>query len=97
VQTTAGQWIARIAYCNQKAMYGLLFRASAQTVMTIAADPRRLGATVDMTRVRHIWGSALTHHPHIHMIVPPLGRLLCHRLPGNGWRLVCRRHQMGQL
>jgi len=62
--------IARIAYCNPKAVYGLLFRASAEAVMTIAADPKRLGAKVGMTSVLHTWGSALTHHPHIHMIVP---------------------------
>ncbi|MFW2446726.1 MAG: IS91 family transposase [Qipengyuania pacifica] len=62
--------IARIACWNKKAVYGLLFRASAQTVMTIAADPKRLGAKVGMTSVLHTWGSALTHHPHIHMIVP---------------------------
>ncbi|NIP18264.1 MAG: IS91 family transposase [Xanthomonadales bacterium] len=62
--------IARIAYWNKKAVYGLLFRASAETVMTIAADPKRLGARVGMTSVLHTWGSALTHHPHIHMIVP---------------------------
>ena len=62
--------IARIAYWNQKAVYGLLFHASAETVMTIASDPKRLGAKVGMTSVLHTWGSALTHHPHIHMIVP---------------------------
>ena len=62
--------IARIAYWNKKAVYGLLFKASAQTVMTIAADPKRLGARVGMTSVLHTWGSALTHHPHVHMIVP---------------------------
>lgn len=62
--------IARIAYWNKKAVYDLLFRASAETVMTIADDPRRLGAKVGMTAVLHSWGSALTHHPHIHMIVP---------------------------
>lgn len=62
--------ISRIAYWNKKAVYGLLFRASAETVMTIAADPKRLGARVGMTSVLHTWGSALTHHPHIHMIVP---------------------------
>lgn len=62
--------IAQIAYWNKKAVYDLLFRASAQTVLTIAADPRRLGARVGMTAVLHTWGSALTHHPHIHMIVP---------------------------
>ena len=62
--------IAQIAFWNKKAVYDLLFRASAETVMTIAADPRRLGARVGMTAVLHTWGSALTHHPHIHMIVP---------------------------
>ena len=62
--------IARIAYWNKKAVYGLLFKASAKTVMTIAADPKRLGARVGMTSLLHTWGSALTHHPHIHMIVP---------------------------
>jgi hypothetical protein len=62
--------IARIAYWNTKAVYGLLFKASAQTVMTIAADPKRLGVRVGLTSVLHTWGSALTHHPHIHMIVP---------------------------
>lgn len=62
--------IARIALWNKRAIYGLLFRASAETVMTIAADPKRMGARVGMTSVLHTWGSALTHHPHIHMIVP---------------------------
>ncbi|WP_090075748.1 IS91 family transposase [Cohaesibacter marisflavi] len=62
--------IAQLAYWNKRTLYGLLFRASAQTVMTIAADPKRMGARVGMTAVLHTWGSALTHHPHIHMIVP---------------------------
>lgn len=62
--------IARIALWNKRAVYGLLFRASAETVTTIAADPKRLGARVGLTSVLHTWGSALTHHPHIHMIVP---------------------------
>ena len=62
--------IARIAYWNKKAVYGLLFRASAKTVATIAADPKRLGARIGMTSVLHTWGSALVHHPHVHMIVP---------------------------
>jgi hypothetical protein len=74
--------IARIAYWNQKAVYGLLFRASAQTVTAIAADPKRLGARVGMTSVLHTWGAALTHHPHIHMIVPGGG------LSPNGTRWV---------
>jgi hypothetical protein len=62
--------IARIAQWNKRAVYSLLFKASAETVMTIAADPKRLGARIGMTSVLHTWGSALTHHPHIHMIVP---------------------------
>jgi len=62
--------IARIAYWNKRAIYRLLFRASAKTITTIAADPKRLGARVGMTSVLHTWGSALTHHPHVHMIVP---------------------------
>ncbi|WP_299847959.1 IS91 family transposase [uncultured Paracoccus sp.] len=62
--------IAQVAFWNKKAVYDLLFRASAETVMNIAADPKRMGARVGMTSVLHSWGSALTHHPHIHMIVP---------------------------
>ena len=77
--------IARIAYWNKKAVYGLLFKASAQTVMTIAADPKRLGARVGMTSVLHTWGSALTHHPHIHMIVPGGGLSTA----GNRW-VACK-------
>ena len=61
--------IAQIVYWNKRAIYGLLFKASAETVTTIAADPKRMGARVGMTSVLHTWGSALTHHPHIHMIV----------------------------
>ena len=48
----------------------LLFKASAETLLTIAADPRHLGARIGITSVLHTWGSAMTHHPHIHMIVP---------------------------
>jgi hypothetical protein len=62
--------IARIALWNKRTVYDLLFKASAETVMTIAADSKRMGAKVGMTSVLHTWGSALTHHPHIHMIVP---------------------------
>ena len=51
-------------------IYDLLFRAASQTMLTIAADPRHLGASIGITAVLHSWGSALTHHPHIHMIVP---------------------------
>lgn len=62
--------IARIALWNKRAVYSLLFRASAETVMTIAADPKHLGARIGLTSVLHTWGSAMTHHPHVHMIVP---------------------------
>jgi Putative transposase len=51
-------------------MYDLLFRAASETMLTIAADRRHLGARIGITAVLHTWGSAMTHHPHIHMIVP---------------------------
>jgi hypothetical protein len=51
-------------------VYDLLFKAASETMMTIAADPRHLGARIGITAVLHTWGSALTHHPHVHMIVP---------------------------
>ena len=62
--------IADIAYHNKAAVYGLLFKASAQTLLTIAADPKHLGARIGMTSVLHTWGSAMTHHPHVHVVVP---------------------------
>lgn len=62
--------IADIAYHNKAAVYGLLFKASAQTLLTIAADPKHLGARIGLTSVLHTWGSAMTHHPHVHVIVP---------------------------
>jgi len=62
--------IADIAYHNKAAVYGLLFKAAAETLLTIAADPRHLGARIGLTAVLHTWGSALTHHPHVHCIVP---------------------------
>jgi len=62
--------IADIAYQNKAVVYDLLFKASAETMLTIAADPRHLGARIGITSVLHSWGSALTHHPHVHMIVP---------------------------
>ncbi len=51
-------------------IYDLLFKASSETLLTIAADPKRLGVKVGFTSVLHTWGSAMTHHPHVHMIVP---------------------------
>jgi hypothetical protein len=62
--------ISDIAYYNKAVIYGLLFEIAAQTLTTIAADPRHLGAQVGVTLVLHTWGSALTHHPHVHGIVP---------------------------
>src|SRR6266700_3683666 len=62
--------IADIAYQNKAIIYDLLFKVSAETMLTIAADPRQLGARIGITSVLHTWGSALTHHPHVHMIVP---------------------------
>lgn len=62
--------IAAVAFQNKAAVYGLLFRAAAETMRRIAADPRHLGACIGFTAVLHTWGSAMTHHPHVHMIVP---------------------------
>jgi hypothetical protein len=62
--------IADIAYQNKAVIYDLLFRASAETTLTIAADPKHLGARIGFMSVLHTWGSALTHHPHVHMVVP---------------------------
>ena len=65
--------IGPIAYQNKAVVYDLLFRAAAETLLTIAADPKHLGARFGATAVLHTWGSAMTHHPHIHMIVPAGG------------------------
>jgi hypothetical protein len=77
--------IADIAYQNKAMIYDLLFKASAETLTTIAADPKHLGARVGITSVLHTWGSALTHHPHVHMIVPGGGI----SLDGKSW-ISCR-------
>ncbi len=62
--------IAPIADQNKSVVYDLLFRMSSETWLTIAADPKHLGARIGITAVLHTWGSAMTHHPHVHMIVP---------------------------
>jgi hypothetical protein len=62
--------IAEIAYQNKTVVYGILFKAASETLLTIAADPKHLGARIAVTAVLHTWGSAMTHHPHLHMIVP---------------------------
>jgi putative transposase/transposase-like zinc-binding protein len=62
--------IGDIAYQNKAVIYDILFKAAAETLITIAADPKHLGARIGLTAVLHSWGSALTHHPHVHVIVP---------------------------
>jgi Putative transposase/Transposase zinc-binding domain len=77
--------IADIAYQNKAVIYDLLFRACADAMLTIAADPKHLGARIGITAVLHTWGSAMTHHPHVHMIVPGGGIAL----DGKRW-VACR-------
>jgi hypothetical protein len=62
--------IAELAYQNKAAIYGLLFDVAAEVLQTIAADRKHLGARIGATLVLHTWGSALTHHPHVHAVVP---------------------------
>ena len=62
--------IADIAYQNKALVYNLLLKTAADTLIIIAADPKHLGARIGLTAVLHTWGSALTHHPHAHIIVP---------------------------
>jgi hypothetical protein len=62
--------IGAIAYQNKAVIYDLLFKISSETMLTIAADPKRLGVRIGFTSVLHTWGSTMTHHPHVHMIVP---------------------------
>jgi len=77
--------IADIAYHNKAVIYDILFKASAETMITIAADPKHLGARIGVLSILHTWGSALTHHPHVHMIVPGGGI----SLDGTRW-VACR-------
>jgi len=78
--------ISDIAYYNKSVLYGLLLQAAAETLLTIAADPRHLGARIGATLVLHTWGSAMTHHPHVHGIVPGGGL----SLDGQRW-VACRQ------
>jgi hypothetical protein len=73
--------IADIAYQNKAVIYDLLFKASSEGMLTIAADPKHLGARIGILSVLHTWGSALTHHPHVHIIVPGGG----FSLDGKSW------------
>ncbi|MDH4284844.1 MAG: IS91 family transposase [Gallionellaceae bacterium] len=83
---TLPEEVAQIAYYNKAVIYRLLFEVAAETLCTIAADSRHLGAQIGATLVLHTWGSALTHHPHVHGIVPGGG------ISQDGGRWVaCRR------
>ena len=77
--------IRDIAWYNKSVVYGILFKAAAETLLTIAADPRHLGARIGATLVLHTWGSAMTHHPHVHGIIPGGGL----SLDGERW-VACR-------
>ncbi len=61
--------VADIAYQNKAVVYDILLKAGAKTLITIAADPKHLGARIGFTGVLHTWGSAMIHHPHVHWIV----------------------------
>jgi len=77
--------VGEIAFQNKAIVYAILFRAAAETLATIAADPRHLGAKLGMTMVLHTWGQTLLHHPHIHCVVPGGGP----SLDGTRW-VACR-------
>ena len=77
--------ISDIAYQNKAVIYKLLFKTAAETLLTIATDPKHLGAHIGVTAVLHTWGSALTHHPHIHCIIPGGGL----SLDGESW-VACK-------
>ena len=89
--------IADIAYQNKAVAYDLLFKASAETMLTIAGKSKHLGARIGITSVLHTWGSTLTHHPHIHMIVPGGGIALdgsrwCRAAPGSFCHGACSQN-----
>lgn len=77
--------IGAIAYHNKAMIYDLLFKAASETMLTIANDPKHLGAKIGITAVLHTWGSAMTHHPHVHMIVPGGG------ISGDGTRWIATK------
>lgn len=70
---TLPEEIAAIALHNKKEVYDILFRASAETLSTIAADPEHLGAEIGFLAILHTWGQTLMHHPHVHCVVPAGG------------------------
>jgi Putative transposase/Transposase zinc-binding domain len=76
--------VAPIALQNPRVVYGLLFRAAAETLLQIAADPKHLGAEIGFLAVLHTWGQNLQHHPHVHCVVPGGGLA-----PGNSSWVAC--------
>jgi hypothetical protein len=67
---TVPEEIARIAYYNQREVYGILLRTAADTLLTIARDPKHLGAEIGFFTILHTWGQNLQHHPHVHCVIP---------------------------
>ncbi len=82
---TVPEPIAAIAFQNKRVVYDILFQATADTLRTIAADSRHLGATLGFIAILHTWGQTLVHHPHLHCVVPGGG------LPLDGKRWVACR------
>jgi len=83
---TVPEEISAIAYHNKRQVYGILFRAAAETLRTIAADPKHLGAQIGFFAVLHTWGSNLLHHPHLHCVVSGGG------LSADGSQWICCRN-----
>lgn len=77
--------VAEIAFQNKAVVYAILFRTAAETLRIVAADPRHLGAELGVVALLHTWGQALTHHPHVHCVVPGGGP----SLDGTRW-VACR-------
>jgi hypothetical protein len=67
---TVPEELARLAFYNQEAVYGILFRAASETLLTIARDPQHLGAEIGFFAILHTWGQNLLHHPHVHCVIP---------------------------
>ena len=85
---TLPQQIASLALQNARRIYGILFRAVAETLLTIAADPKHLGAAIGFLAVLHTWGQNLHLHPHIHCVVPGGGIS-----PDNSRWIPCRKYR----
>ena len=83
---TLPQMVAPVALQNQRTVYGMLFRAAAETLLQIAADPKHLGASIGFVAVLHTWGQNLHHHPHLHCVVPGGGIA-----PDRSRWIACRR------